>query len=135
MHKNVGRLTNEVSEEYETVMVYASYLLGHIDGLDRSVEEASSKALEAVETHSYFKAFFRRLHAELRALHHTYGAWTGIEVFEPLKHLADELMKLGGIDIQARPDGSAYVNVPATPETIPTVDELRAFIAAKGETV
>jgi hypothetical protein len=134
MHKDVGRLTNEVGEEYKRVMMYASYLLGHIDGLNRAVEEAAPKAVEYLETHSYFKPFFRRLHSELRALHQSYGAWTGIDVFEPLKRLADELLKVGGVEIQARPDGSAYVSVPFTPETIPTIDEQRAFLASKGKT-
>jgi len=134
MHKDVGQLTNDVCDEYKRVMVYASYLLGHIDGLDLLVEEATPRTFEALETSSYFKPFFPKLHAGLRALHSTYGEWTGIEVFEPLKRLADELLKQGGIDIQLRADGSAYVNVPFTADTMPTIDEQMAFITSRGKT-
>jgi hypothetical protein len=131
MHADITRLTNEVCEEYKKVMVYASYLLGHIDGLDRTVEEAAPRAIETIEKHTYFETFFKRLQTELRVLHSTYGAWTGLDVFEPLKHLADDVLKDGGIDIQARSDGSAYVNIPFTPDTMPSPEEQRAFMLAK----
>jgi hypothetical protein len=131
MHADVKRLSEEVSEEYKKVMVYASYLLGHIDGLDRAVDETAPRAMNALAQHVYFRPFFSKLHTEWRALHANYGEWKGLDVFEPLKQLADELLKLGGIDIQARPDGTAYVNVPFTPETMPTADEQLAFLAAK----
>ena len=72
-----------------------------------------------------------RLQKELRALHAAYGSWTGLDVFEPLKLLADDVLRAGGIDIQARSDGSAHVNIPLTPETMPSPEEQRAFMLAK----
>jgi hypothetical protein len=131
MHCDTTRLTNEVCEEYKKVMVYASYLLGHIDGLDRTVEESAPKAIETLGKHTYFEPFFMRLQKELRALHAAYGSWTGLDVFEPLKLLADDVLRAGGIDIQARSDGSAHVNIPLTPETMPSPEEQRAFMLAK----
>ena len=99
-----------------------------------SVEEAAPKVIEALRSYDYFEPFFARLHAELRALQDTYGKWTGIEVFDPLKGLADKLLRSGGIDIQLRPDGTAYVNVPRNPETMPTLDEQVAFMASRAQT-
>lgn len=129
MHGDVGRVTNEVTEEYRKIMVYASYLLGHVDGLNQAVEDAAPKAIGALAKHGYFGPFFSKLRDDLRAMHSTYGEWKGLHVFEPLKQLAYELLKHGGIDIQTRSDGTGYVDVPFTPDTIPTMEEQMTFLA------
>jgi hypothetical protein len=123
MHGDVERVTREVAEEYKSVMVYASYLLGHIDGLEKTVEGLAPRAISTIETHAYFEPCFLKLHAELRTMHSSYGHWQGLEVFEPLKHLSSSLLRIGGIHIQPRPDGSAHVAIPPTPETLPSVGE------------
>ena len=128
MHADVRRVTLEVAEEYESVMVYASYLLGHIDGIEKAVEELSPQVTRTIEMHAYFMPFFAKLHAELRAMHDFYGHWQGLEVFEPLKQLACDLLKIGGIEIQPRPDGTAHVAIPYTPETMPSLTEQIAFL-------
>ena len=132
MHADVGRLTNEVSEEYKRVMVYASYMLGHIDGMEAAVADLAPKAMDAIERHPYFKPFFSKLHEELRVMHNTYGNWKDLDVYEPLKQLADELLRARGIEIQARRDGTAHVNVPFSRETTPTIEEQMAFFSATG---
>lgn len=131
MHSDVERVTREVAEEYKSVMVYASYLLGHVDGSGQIVEEVAPKAISAMVHHVYFKPFFTKLHSELLRLYESYGHWPGLEVFEPLKQLAYDLLKIGGIDIQPRPDGTAYVAIPFTPETIPSAGDQLAFLRAR----
>ena len=131
MHADVSRMTNEVAEEYKRVMVYASYMLGHIDGMEGAVGDLVPKALDVMERHPYFKPFFSKLHEDLRAMHTTYGEWKDLDVYEPLRQLADEFLRLGGIEIQERPDGAAYVNVPFSPETTPTMEEQTVFLSAK----
>jgi hypothetical protein len=131
MHADVSRVTNEVAAIYRRVMVYAAYLLGHIDGIDGDVAALVPKAMETLEREPYFKPFFSRLRDELRAMYVTYGEWKSLDVYEPLKQLADELLKLGGIDIQPRADEGAYVHVPFSAETKPTREELMTFMAAK----
>ena len=37
--------------------------------------------------------------------------------------LAEELLKVGGIEFQLKPDGGEYINIPFTPETTPTPEE------------
>ncbi len=64
-------------------------------------------------------------------MHSTYGTWKGLDIYEPLKQIADELLQLGGIDIQQREHGSAYVDVPRRPKTMPTMAEEMAFLSAK----
>jgi hypothetical protein len=131
MHGDVGRVSNEVSGIYKGVLVYAAYMLGHIDGISGNLSVLVPKALDALERQPYFKPFFSRLHDELRTMHGNYGNWKGLDVYETLKRLADELLKFGGIDIQPRDDGSAHVNVPSSPETMPTIEERLAFLSKK----
>jgi hypothetical protein len=53
MHKDVRRCAQEVVEQYKCVLVHASYLLGQIDGSERTVEKAAPKALGAMTQHEY----------------------------------------------------------------------------------
>jgi hypothetical protein len=131
MHADVSGVTKEVSGIYKRVMVYAAYMLGHIDGIEGEVAAIVPKAMDALERQPYFKPFFSRLSDELRAMHGTYGQWEGLGIYDPLKQLADDLLKAGGIDIQPRADDGAYVHIPFSTETMPTLEEQMAFLAAK----
>jgi len=131
MHADVSGVTKEVAEIYKRVMVYAAYMLGHIDGIEGEVAALVPRAMDALERQPYFSPFFSRLSGELRAMHGTYGEWKGLAIYDPLKQLADELLKTGGIDIQPRADDGAYVNIPFSTETMPTLEEQMAFLAAK----
>ncbi len=131
MHSDVSGVTKEVSEIYKRVMVYAAYMVGHIDGIEGEFAALVPKAMDALDRQPYFKPFFSRLCDELRAMHGTYGQWKGLEIYEPLKQLADELLKAGGIDIQPRADDGAYVHIPFSAETMPTLEEQMAFLATK----
>lgn len=102
MHGELTRLLNEVTREYRQVLVYASYLLGHLDGLEQSVEESAPKASELVKSISYFPPFFDRLRSELVTMHSRYRQWTTLDVYEPLKQIAYDLLKIGGLDVQQR---------------------------------
>lgn len=131
MHADLSRVTQEVTDQYRRLAVYAAYLQGHIDGMDQPRDEAAPKAEEAVERNAFFKPFYSRLHECLRAMYASYGNWTGLDVYEPLKELAEELLKVGGFEFHRKPDGSEYVNLPFTAETTPTLEEAFAYRAGK----
>jgi hypothetical protein len=59
------------------------------------------------------------------------GSLQSLEVFEPLKTLADDLLKIGRIDIRPRPDGGAHVVIPHSEATMPTLAEQVAFLAQR----
>ena len=130
MHSDVSGVTKEVSEIYKRVMVYGAYMVGHIDGIEGEVWR-SSRSNGCVRSTAIFQASFSRLCDELRAMHGTYGQWKGLEIYEPLKQLADELLKASGIGIQPRADDGAYVHIPFSAETMPTLEEQMAFLATK----
>jgi hypothetical protein len=131
MHADVSRVTQEVTDQYRRLAVYGAYLLGHIDGMDQPSDEAAPKAVEAVERSAFFKPFYSGLRECLRAMYASYGNWTGLGVYEPLKELAEELLKVGGFEFQVKPDGGEYINLPFTPETTPTLEEAWAYRAGK----
>ncbi len=54
MHADVSGVTKEVSEIYKRVMVYAAYMLGHIDGIEGEVAALVPKAMDALERHPCF---------------------------------------------------------------------------------
>jgi hypothetical protein len=128
MHHDVRRATDEASAEYKSVLVYWSYLLGHVDGLDRTLEEAAPKALETLERYKYFAPFVAKTTAELRTMHESYGKWPDLGVYDGLKKVAEDLLKFGGIEVEDRANGAGYVNFPFRPETIPSAAEQTAFL-------
>lgn len=131
MHRDIERLLGEAAGIYKRLLTYGAYLVGHVDGLSRSIEDAAPDAMRAIERNSWFKPFFERLRRDLSALYGVYGEWKSLEVFEPLMRLVYELLKDRGIDVQAKPDGGAYVNVPFSEGTIPSPSEQIAFRLAR----
>jgi len=127
MHGDRQRLVQQVTGQYHRVMISASYLLGHLDGLEKSVEECAPKATEHIDGTPYFKPYFATLRSELRAMYETYGEWKTIEVYEPLKQTAYDLIKNCGLDVQQR-GNDGYVDVPFTPETMPSPEEKAEFL-------
>jgi hypothetical protein len=49
------RITKEVVGIYKGVMVYAAYMMGHIDGIDGNVTASAPKAIDTLERNPYFK--------------------------------------------------------------------------------
>ncbi len=116
-HADLSKLVPQIVGEYGVVLKYAAYLLGQLDGLGLSFSTDAPKAFELVNRMKYFTAIFEELVACLKAMWATYGKWTGLQVFEPLKDVADKLLRVGGIEIEERAQGP-YVNVPFSLETM-----------------
>src|ERR1035437_5515323 len=119
LHHDLMKLMEQIVGGYGRLMKYTSYLLGHIGGSQHSFAEASPKASQMIEAREYFAPTFTKLSACLENMWSSYGHWTGLEVFDPLKEIAHSFLKTGGVDIQDREGGAAYIHVPFTPETMP----------------
>jgi hypothetical protein len=119
LHGDLNKLVPQVVAEYCAVFRYAGYLLGHLDGLGLSIEKDAPKAHELINRKKYLAPIFEELVTCLRSQWATYGQWSGLEVFDPLKNVADKLLRAGGIEIETLASGDPYVNVPCSPETIP----------------
>jgi len=95
--KDIGRVERGVIEAYGEFLVRVSYLVGHVHGLGKSVEESAPEFLKLVNEATWFTPIFERYEANVRVLQKSYGAWSGIEVFEPLKQTFELLLRAGGM--------------------------------------
>lgn len=117
VHGNVEQIAGEVYGAYGGLMKFASYHLGNLAGRGLSVCERPETIL-ALQDH-WFSPFFERLESLLKALASNHGKWTSLDEFEAIGDLADELVAMGGLTISSLPDGSGYVNVPFSDDTMP----------------
>jgi hypothetical protein len=94
-----------------------AYLLGHLDGVGQDFAELQDVRTELTRTG--YLGFATRLQQVLGALWEKRGAWTSRVEFEPLETIVRDVLSDGGLVACARPDGSLYVDVPFSPDTIP----------------
>lgn len=118
LHGDVSRVLKEIVGEYGNLLKYSSYLLGHLAGIDAQLKDAAPTAAAMIEGSPFFAPAFHRLKTGLEEMWETYGKWTGFEIFDGLKELADGFLKTGGIVLQDHKEG-LYVNVPYSLETLP----------------
>src|SRR5262249_9585372 len=83
--------------EYSNLLKFASYLCGHLDGAEMSIEENAPRASNALKQHAYFVPFMTRLRQCLTTMWEQREAWTGLDVYNPLKLLTKELVLNGGV--------------------------------------
>jgi hypothetical protein len=118
LHADLMRLLAEVGPIYRQVLTFGSYLLGHLAG--RSESLSSAKSVEAALDGHWYAPHFLKLSAELEKLWSRYGEWSSFDEFAPIGAIAKNVMREAGVDIQRESDGRIRVNVPFTPETIPS---------------
>jgi hypothetical protein len=123
VHKDIGRLLNYLRSQYRDAMKYASYLLGHLRGLDEQLAEAAPKAAALIQKKVFFKLVFARLESCLDSIWESYEEWTGFEVFSPLREIADEMLKVAGVTLETQANGGFYVHVSRDVTYFSTDDE------------
>lgn len=96
-HKDILKVEREIIDAYGLLLDRASYLVGHVHGLEKTVEEMAPEFFKLVNDPAWFRPTFERYEANVRALHESYGAWGGLETFEPLKKTFESLLNTGGM--------------------------------------
>jgi hypothetical protein len=96
-HRDILRVEREVIDAYGLLLDRASYLVGHVHGLGKTVEKMAPAFFRLVNETRWFKPIFERYEANMRALHESYGAWSGLEAFDPLKSTFESLLNAGGM--------------------------------------
>jgi hypothetical protein len=109
--KNVGKLLDYIRGQYGNAMKYASYLLGHLDGLGQQLDESAPKAADIIKRKLFFKSVFGRLESCLHSLWESYGEWAGFHVFGLLQDVSEEMLKVAGLRLETMPDERLYVHV------------------------
>lgn len=114
-HRNVDAVLRGSFELWGTLIKYAGYLLGALDGTGKQINDLP-KASSALENH-WFRPALDALNENFVALAKDFGRWESSMVFEPIGDLAQELVASAGLHITRLPDGQAHVHIPMTPAT------------------
>lgn len=95
-HRDQQRVVGEVATEYRSLMTYASYMIGHLAGLERDLPEEVEARLEG----HWFAPFFVLLETALGELWGRYGEWTDLAEFDSLGQIGRLVMISGGVDFR-----------------------------------
>lgn len=128
MHGDVPRVLRECSYVIKKVLVYASYLLGQLAGLNQDLVSRAPRFTALFETYSNILPLVERLKDELETMHGTYGAWNNLAVFEPLKKIILDFYRVVGLELEDCNEQGMYVIIPLTEDTIPDLAEQLAFL-------
>jgi hypothetical protein len=106
---NVERTMTELRGVWETFFIRASYLIGHIDGIESTLEKEAPGLAEAISKTTWFEALWNRYWVTLKALYGKIEQWEGVAEYEPLKALGEELLLNGGMRFVKLPTGGYWV--------------------------
>ncbi len=108
-HGNVERTMSELREVFGTFFIRASYLIGHIDGLERTLDEEAPSLASALLGTTWFNMLWERYMNILRSMFEKIDRWEGVQVYGPLKELGEELLLRGGMGFVKLPTGAYFV--------------------------
>jgi hypothetical protein len=116
-HADLNRVINEAGSALCEPLKVASYLLGHMDAVRLDWPELP--ATRQVLVDAGYAELVDDLRNRLRVLWHGRQAWDSIAEFDPLREVVRGCFASGGFFFSGRPDGTAYVEIPFSPETMP----------------
>jgi hypothetical protein len=109
-HGDLERVFQEVGYAVLEPLRMASYLFGHLDGLaDGELPTEDEAFVSGIVT----------LISQLRSLWDRRDRWDAEEDMWILGETAFDMLRECGLDVQPLPDGTAHINVPYTPDTMP----------------
>lgn len=109
-HGDLDRLIAEAVDPALRPLKAASYLFGHIDGLDGN-RDAIPEVRERLSTHP-IGGLIEGMLAELHRLWECREGWVGFEEFDELTKIALAALEIGGIQPEEFADGRCYLHVP-----------------------
>jgi len=104
-----SRLLMDVSNEYTAVCRYASYLIGHIMGLDGDIGRAP-EARARLRSH-WFGECFDELTEALNCLWASYGGWTSLREFDPIGKIVQQLVARVGVTTELAESGTLMIRL------------------------
>ena len=118
-HGDLNVLLGEAGSELCQPLKAASYLLGGMDGAGQGWREYPAAA--AAVSAGGFAALVDALHERCEALWVSQADWSAEkDVLAPLRGLVCEALSSGGIHLRRMEAGDWYVDVPFTPQTLPS---------------
>ena len=106
-----GKMWKATSTLYGTLMKYACYVLGTMDGMAMAGERVEVPQLREGLDGSWFAPYYQRLRCLCRALMDNYGKWESTAPFETIGDLLEEVIKRQGVTIRRLDDRGFHVDV------------------------
>jgi len=117
IHGNVEQVLSEIYRNCGNLLKFGGYCIGNLRGRDAHWRERDD--LTSVIVGHWFEPFFQSLSEACSGLADMYGEWTDMDAFLSISSVLDALVCRAGLNVTAQPDGSAYVDIPFTIQTMP----------------
>jgi hypothetical protein len=115
LHASIPRVLVEAANPLIEPLRLLGYVLGHTDGVGGALDDLSD--VNAALARAGYSHIALRLCTELRSLWE--NTWASRFEFETINGLVRDVLAAGGLMLRTRADGSLYVDIPFTPETMP----------------
>ena len=120
-HGDLDLLLGIFKRHGEFLAIAAAYVLGYIDGLQKTLEELSPNAAQEL-ANSYFETTWNSMQTALREMWETYPeGWHDISTYTRLAVVLEQYYSSMGLALSTMENGHAYVDIPFRPETTPGV--------------
>jgi hypothetical protein len=117
LHGDNTQILAEVYNTYGELMKFGAYHLGNMYGHGLKVEDLPN-TLKALDGH-WFASFFKRMDMLLKEIGEDYGKWEDMSKFNAFGRLVDEVVEDGGLFVELQDNGSLYVKIPYSKQTMP----------------
>lgn len=117
LHHDLAKVMEEAGHYICQPLKIGAYLFGHLDGLSLDLNAVPAAGSAIRETQ--YERCMRDMHDALRGLWSRLGQWTDAAEFNVLEHIASQTMAERGMIFKNLDDGSTYLDIPFTPETMP----------------
>jgi hypothetical protein len=122
-----------IQQIFGDLFIHAGYFLGHLDGLELTLEDHAPRVSELFQKHPKIHPLIVRLRRVLHELWLSEYAWQSIEVFTPIYDLIREMMALHGLAFARHEDEWRIVMCEDEHATEAIQDALSAWITRPDE--
>jgi hypothetical protein len=119
IHGDVERVLLEAGAALLEPLRMASYLFGHLDGIAEG--ELPDIASELTGADTAIATAIAELVSQMRTLWDRRGEWESYDELMAIGQTGFKLIRACGVHASSQPNGTAYINVPYTADTMPTV--------------
>lgn len=116
LHGDLNRVLEEAGRPCCEPLRFAAYLIDHLDGRNEGWDNVP--AARDTVADSEYAPLIERMTEVLRKLWDTAASWESPAVFGPLNDIARDALEMGGMILIRQDDGSIYVDIPFSDDTI-----------------
>ena len=115
VHRNAEQTMFELREIFGSFLIRSAYLVGHIDGIESSIEAEAPTLAKNLDGTTWLKDIWNRFLKILCDMFAKIGSWVGVETYGPLNELFETLLRKGGLQLLKLPQGGYYAGFVKTP--------------------